>query len=72
MAVLLIYAIFTTICIIGLLDIRIYYSQELSVVDDSYTSYQFLQTRDKYFGFIYHPVILVKLNDSVDFYSEEA
>ena len=69
--ILVVYAAFTVFCIISLFDVKTYYSIYL-FVDDEFPHYDWIQTRLKYMDHVYRPTIFVELNETTDFYSEEA
>ena len=53
--ILLVYAIFTAFCAYHMLQIKTYYSPELSIDDDDFHAYEFIQIRNKNFGISYRP-----------------
>ena len=69
--ILVIYAAFTAFCIYSVMEMKIYYSSELNITE-GYVNHQFVEMRNKYWGYVYRPIIYVKLDNDTDFYSEEA
>lgn len=70
-AILFVYALFTVFSILSLLDVKTYYSIYL-FVDEEFDHYDWIQMRLKYMDHVYRPVIYVELDETTDFYSEEA
>ena len=53
------------------MEMKIFYSIELNVIE-GYTNHDYIQTRNKYWGYVYQPFIYVNLDNETSFYSEEA
>ena len=69
-SVLILYATFTIICIYGSFQMKTYFSLD-SLMNDGHDSYDFVQMRHKYWGYVYEPSIYVDLkDDSIDFFDE--
>ena len=56
---------------------RILFTQETPITNaDDFTSFEYIEIRNKYFGNIYMPIIMIQLNEDknanfTDLYSEE-
>ena len=69
--ILVIYSAFTAFCIYSVLEMKVYYGSDLNITED-HVNQKFMETRKKYWGYIYQPFIYVKLEKDTDFFSREA